>query len=271
MKPFTFLAPAGLDETVALLAEHGPDARVIAGGQSLLLAMKDRLARPSVLVSIAGVPEVRDTRYTDSGELEIGAATTYSGLVASSFDGWHAQISAVAGDLADQPVRNMGTIGGALCQADPRFDMPALAVGLDASLVLASTSGLRTVPAGDFFGTDGGTTLAPGEILVTVRFPVLDRFSGVAFEKFRKRVFDAALVSAVCAVRLAGDGTVSERRIAVGAVAPRPILVAEAGRAAADEILPESAATTPLRRYQRELVDLLTRRAVSRALDQARS
>ncbi|KWW97680.1 hypothetical protein TH66_19345 [Carbonactinospora thermoautotrophica] len=287
MKPFTFLVPQALDEAVALLDRHGPDARIIAGGQSLLLAMKERAATPSFLVSLAGVPDVRDWQHTESGELEIGAATTYATLAAASFRGWHAEISAVAGNLADRPVRTMGTIGGALCQADPRFDMPVLAVGLDAAVDVVSTEGGRTLTAAELFAPAGGTTLRPGDILTTVRFPSTGAFSGVAFEKFRQRVFDAALVSAVCALRLDDEGRVTRARLAVGAVAPAPVLAASAehmvgrtltesdvrdiGQVVTDEVLPESAATSSFRRYQRELVTVLVRRAITRALEQARS
>jgi carbon-monoxide dehydrogenase medium subunit len=288
VKAFTFLAPEALDEAVALLDRHGRDARPIAGGQSLLLAMKDRIARPSVLVSLAGLADLRGWRYSPSGELEIGAATTYAALISAQFGGWHGEISAVAADLADRPVRTMGTIGGALCQADPRFDMPALAVGLGASVDTASAGGARTIPAAELFAASGGTVLGPGEILTTVRFPTLGAFSGVAFEKFRQRVFDAAVVSAVCGLRLDADARVADARIVLGAVAQAPVIaqrtgrqmtgrtltehdIAELGAAAMEEVLPVSQAMSSFHRYQRELVGVLVRRAITRALDQARS
>jgi len=287
VKAFSYYEPLALEEAVSLLDLHGPTASVIAGGQSLLLDMKDRIATPSVLVSLAGVPDVHGWRHTDAGELEIGAATTYAELASASLSGWHAEIAAVAGDLADRPVRTMGTIGGALCQADPRFDMLALAVGLDAVVETASVSGDRTLRAEELFAVDGGTVLSPGEIVTKVRFPAADAFSGVAFEKHRRRVFDAALVSAVCGLRLDDDGAIAHARVAVGAVSPAPVVSgigrqlagrtvtaddgADIGAHVRDEVLPESEARTPARRYQRELVAVLVRRAVARALDQARS
>ena len=287
MKGFTFLAPKGLDEAVALLDRHGPEAQPIAGGQSLLLAMKERLATPSVLVSLNAVPGLKDWQYDDEGRLDIGAGTTYASLARSSFHGWHREIAAVAGNLADRPVRTMGTIGGALCQAEPRFDMPALAMGVDASLDLVSVDGVRTLRATEFFRPGGGTVLRPGEILTRVRFVSTERFSSVAFEKFRVRVFDAALVSVVCAVRLENDGGTAEARLVVGGVRPTPVEAptaatqltgggtstdpVELGRAVADEVLPLSEATTSARQYQRELVAVVARDAVTRALENARS
>jgi carbon-monoxide dehydrogenase medium subunit len=288
MKAFTFLAPRALEEAVALLDRHGAQARPIAGGQSLLLAMKERIETPAFLVSLAEVPEVHDCSYTSSGELAIGAATTYAALATASFRGWHTAISSVAGNLADRPVRNLGTIGGALCQADPRFDMLTLAVGCDAQVDTVSTSGPRTRPAADLFKAGGGTALAPGEILTRVRFPSADAFGGVAFEKFRRRVFDAALVSVVCALRIDANDRVADARIAVGALAPVPMLAPQTvrslvGRTGLDdgpgdlaaeltaEVMPVEEDTTPARSYQRELLAPLARRAITRALDQARS
>lgn len=277
MKPFTYHSPRGLGEAVDLLERHGPDAAVIAGGQSLLLAMKDRTARPSALVSLADIPDLRGWRYTQSGALEIGAATSYATLADAQFRGWHSEIAAVAGDLADRPVRTMGTIGGALCAADPRFDMAPLVVGLDAELDVVGTCGTRTLPAAEFFAYGGGTVLAPGEILTRVRVPALPAFAGVAFEKFRHRVFEAAVASAVCALRPTDDAGLIDARIAVGAVHPSPVVVtgaqtaeadaARIGAAAAEEVVPEEQATTHLRRYQRELVSVLVARAIALAQD----
>ncbi|MDQ1667537.1 MAG: aerobic carbon-monoxide dehydrogenase medium subunit [Actinomycetota bacterium] len=283
MKAFTFHAPQALADAVTLLGQHGAEARPIAGGQSLLLAMKERAATPSVLVSLSGVADLRGW-HQDGDGLHIGSGTTYAALAGSTFPTWQQEIATVAGNLADRPVRTMGTIGGALCQAEPRFDMPALALGLDATMALVSASGVRTLPASEFFRPEGGTVLQAGEILSRVSFPPAARFSGVAFEKFRVRVFDAALVSAVCAVRV---GVPAEARLVVGGVRPTPVEVpgvaaelaadldgadpAELGRRCADEVLPAAEATTSLARYQRELVAVVARDAVIRALATARS
>ncbi len=281
MTPFTYLAPDTLADAVEMLGRDTARSRIIAGGQSLLLELKTRASRPACLVSLAGVGELRGWRY-DGDTLEIGAATTYAALASAGFSGWHAEIAAVAGNLADRPVRNMATIGGSACQADPRYDVPNLLVGCDASLTLISAGGERTVAAADFFSPAGGTTLAAGEILKTIIFPAPARFSGVAFEKFRYRLFDAAIVSACCALRAGDDGVITAARIAIGAVRKAPRLAETAasalvgrpvtdiklesfGEAVAEEVMPEAGSASRHLRYQNELIKTLARTAVTRA------
>jgi aerobic carbon-monoxide dehydrogenase medium subunit len=280
VKPFTFLTPGTAAEAVSLLGAHGPRARVIAGGQSLLLAMKTREARPEVLVSLAGVADLSGVREDGSGELVVGAATSYAALTRIRRPGWHARIAAIAGDLADRPVRTMGTIGGALCAADPRFDMLTLVSGTGARLDVLGPGGPRTLGPEEFFAPGGGTTLRSGEILAAIRFPPASAFASVVFEKFRQRTFDAALASVLCAARADGDGRVEEVRIAVGAVRPVPVLA----RATAAELADLGAAAarvaagalgtsggTPLVQYQRELVRALAARALRAVLVPGRS
>jgi carbon-monoxide dehydrogenase medium subunit len=288
VRAFTYLTPSGAAEAVELLDAHAPDARVIAGGQNLLLGMKDRSDSPAVLVSLGGVPELRGVRTADSGELVIGAATTYATLARMKFTGWHAEIAAICGNLADRPVRTMGTIGGAVCSADPRYDIPALVTGVGATLEILSAQGMRTVEPSDFFLEAGGTSLQPGDLLTAIRFPANEAFTSVVFEKFRQRVFDAALASTVFALRVS-DGVIADLRLTVGATTPRPtacvtstagligqpvdaiepVLVADA---AAIEVLgPETSNDPPHRRYHRELIKSVTRRALIRATVTPRS
>jgi carbon-monoxide dehydrogenase medium subunit len=280
MKPFTYLTPDNLADAVEMLGRDAAHSKIIAGGQSLLLELKSRAARPSCLVSLAHVSELHGWRYGDG--LEIGSATTYASLASATLPGWHAEISAVTGNLADRPVRNMGTFGGSACQADPRFDVPNLMIGCDAKVTLVSGAGERTVPAEDFFSPEGGTRLRAGEILKTVSFPALSRFSSVAFEKFRHRLFDAAIVSVCCALAADKSGIISEARISVGAIKKAPQLaevtaaslvgtnistipVDQLGDAVAAEIMPEAIITSRHLRYQNELIKTLVRRAVARA------
>lgn len=282
MRPFTFLAPTEVHEAVALLGEHGPTARLIAGGQSLLLAMKERTATPSVLVSLSGVAGLSGISTGDGGELTVGTTTTYAVLADAALPGWQAEISRMAGDLADRPVRTMGTIGGAVCAADPRFDMPVLVMGTGAHLEILGAAGARTIDPSDFFLAGGGTCLAPDEVLTAIHFPAPDRYPGVAFEKFRQRQFDAATASVLCALTHGPDGRIGAARIAVGAVTPTPRLctatteallsgaepsaldIDEVGAAVAAEVLPDT--DTDTARYHGELVRALTRRALARAL-----
>jgi carbon-monoxide dehydrogenase medium subunit len=284
MKPFTWLAPDTTAGAVAMLREYAPDARAIAGGQSLLLALKDRSARPTHLVSLSGIDELTGLRTADDGSLVVGAATTYAVLARASLPGWHGVLAEVAGDLADRPVRNRGTIGGALCTADPRYDMPAFAIGVGARLQVGGASGDRVVAAEGFAADAGVTTLGPDEILTAVVLPPLGTWDAVAFEKFRHRVFDAAIVSVTCALRDGRDGTAAEARLTVGGATPVPVTVpgaaallaggasaAEVGTRAADEVLPGGTAGGEAVRYRHELIRSLARRAVDRALSDVRT
>jgi carbon-monoxide dehydrogenase medium subunit len=181
----------------------------------------------------------------------------------------------------------MGTIGGALCAAEPRFDMLTLVTGVGARLEVLSADGVRLLTPAEFFRPDGGTRLQPGEILTAVRFPGAAAYDAVAFEKFRQRTFDAALASVLCAVRTTADGVLADLRIAVGATTPVPVAATGAcapliGTAAGDldpgalagrvveEVLGDRG-DRPAVRYSRELVPALVRRALGRALPNTRS
>lgn len=223
MKPFTYVRPSSLAETVDALAKSNGDTRVLAGGQSLLLAMKDRLERPGVLVSLQDVPEVRGITYGEAGTLEIGAATTYRELEQATLrKGSHELLPTVASDVADVPVRRMGTIGGALCQADPTFDFPLVAVAAGAEVDLTSGEGTRTLDAQDFLRGPFQTARQPDEVLTTIRFPAADPAAHFSFIKHRLRRFDSALVSVACLLSMDGN-TVTGARIACGAVGPTPV------------------------------------------------
>ena len=288
MKPFTYLTPLAADEAVRLLDMHGAEARVIAGGQTLLLAMKTRAARPSVLVSLASVAGLSGVRIDGTGELVVGATTTYAELTRTELPGWHAEIAAAAGNLADRPVRTMGTIGGALCAAEQRFDMPALVTGLGATLEVLSPDGVRLVTPEEFFDPSGGTSLAATDLLLAVRFPALGRFSTVAFEKFRQRTFDAAIVSSLCALHTDQAGTVTDARITIGAATPVPTAAVQSaaalvGRSTADidptevgdavavELRRSQPADSPMVQFQTELIKSITRKALTRACTTSRS
>jgi carbon-monoxide dehydrogenase medium subunit len=282
VRAFTWLEPATTADAVSLLREHAPGARVIAGGQSLLLAMKDRSAGPTHLVSLRGIEGLAGVRPADDGSLVVGAATTYAALTRTALPGWHAVLAAVAGDLADRPVRNRGTVGGALCAADPRFDVPVLAVGVDARLRVVGAGGDRELPAEGFAGGPGVTALGPDDVLTAIVLPPLPTWDAVAFEKFRHRVFDAAIVSAACALRIGPEGTLGPVRLTVGGATPAPVLVtgaaalltgarpdpevvSAAADAAAEEVLPDGATGPEAVRYRHELVRTLVRRTVARA------
>jgi carbon-monoxide dehydrogenase medium subunit len=282
MKPFSYFEPATVGEAVGLLDRLGPEARILAGGQSLLLDLKSRAARPRHLVSLAHVRDLGRWRYTDDGALEIGATLTYAAAGAAAFQGWHREISRICLDLADRSVRSMATLGGAACQAEARFDIPPLLVGTGALLTIGAPGGSRIVPAARFFKPEGGTILAPGEILTAITFPPPEAFSSVAFEKFRHRVFDAAIASVFCGLGFDAADRVETARLVVGAVRDAPTDAPDAARSLhglaraalpdpalparlAEEVLPEAEAASRPRRYQRELVKTLVGLAVARA------
>ena len=284
MTPFSFHRPSTLNEAVGLLGESERQAKVLAGGQSLLLALKERVLRPDRIMSIASLPNMTGVVCGPGGALEIGPATTYATLSTASIAGWHGEIAAVSGNLADRSVRNLGTIGGALCDANPRYDMPTLMVAADAFFKLASASGERIVAAQNFFLSSGCTVLKPSELLVGIIVPPLVDFDGLAFEKFRHRVFDAAVLTVGCAIKFDAGGTIRTARIVIGNIEKAPALATVTaasltGRArsavdpkavardVSDELMSMDTLTTRQRQFQAELIISLTARALTRLLD----
>ena len=281
MTPFTFHRPSTLQDAVSLLAESGRQTKILSGGQTLLLALKERLARPERVISIASLPALKGVAVAATGALEIGAATTYATLSKASLEGWHGEIAAVASNLADRSVRSLGTIGGALCDANPRYDMPTLMIAADASFTVASAAGERVIAAREFFDPAGGTVLTPSDLLVAITVPPLSALDGLAFEKFRHRVFDAAILTVGCAMKCGQAGTIENARIVVGNIAKAPSLASDAlgllfgqrpdmvnvkdvARAVSSELMAEDSLTTRERQFQAELIISLTARALTR-------
>jgi aerobic carbon-monoxide dehydrogenase medium subunit len=281
LTPFSFHRPTTLNDAVGALAAAGPDAKIIAGGQSLLLALKERNTRPSSVISIADVPGLTSITEMPDGALNIGPCITYAKLAKMIFAGWQAEIPAVAGNLADRSVRSMGTIGGGVCEAGVRFDMPTLLSGLEATFKLTSAGGIRALDADAFFNAAGGTHIARDEILTDITVPALTHWSNVAFEKFRFRTFDSAIATVAGAVLFAPDGTVERLRIVVGGVAKAPVvaigtanslkgrslgaifLPGVAKRVSTEVLSPENAVTRE-QKYQTELVISLAARVLTR-------
>jgi carbon-monoxide dehydrogenase medium subunit len=283
VKPFTFVRPTSVAEAVGALESGDGGAQVIAGGQSLLLAMKERLERPSVLVSLRDVAEVIGVSYGDDGTLEIGAATTYWNVQAAEYrTNGHTLLSTVVQDVADVPVKRMGTVGGALCQADPIFDFPLAAVVAEAEVELASSKGSRRLPVSEFLQGPFTTALEPGELLTTIRFPSGVANARTAFVKHRLRRFDPALASVACILVVGDDGRVESARIACGAVGPVPVrvtaaeellvgnpvtdeLAQEAGEKAADAMLEHVGQKMFRQEYRKDVLPVLVARALGAA------
>lgn len=279
--PFEYFAPRSLEEALRLLERHGQEARVLAGGQSLLPLMKLRLAAPRCLISLGRIRSL-DTIAERDGRLVVGAMTTHSEVEFSALVRRHCPLLAeVAAVIGDRQVRNRGTIGGSLAHADPAADYPAAVLALEAELVLASSSGSRTVAAREFFVEMMTTALGPGEILTEVHLPVLGRDTGVAYRKFPQPASGFALVGVAARVRLE-QGRIAEPAIGVTGLAPVPFraqaaeqilagqrpsakLVAEAATHVADGIEPLSDLHAS-GEYRAAVAVVYARRALEQAL-----
>jgi aerobic carbon-monoxide dehydrogenase medium subunit len=228
---FDYVRPRSIDEAVQALSSGGDDAKVIAGGQSLLPLLRLRLAYPTKLVDVGALAELRGVR--DAGEtLQIGALTTHYELTKNPLIARHCGLIAeAAGTIADPAVRHRGTIGGALAHADPAGDLPAVITALGATLVARGPSGEREIRPGDFFADYLTTTLTPGEILTSVRVPKLDGW-GYRYEKFHVTAQAWALVG-VAAVLRRNNGHVAEARVGLTNMGSVPVRAAAVESAAA--------------------------------------
>jgi carbon-monoxide dehydrogenase medium subunit len=229
---FEYVRPGSVDEAVRALNDGGEDAKVIAGGQSLLPLLRLRLAYPELLVDLGGLAELRGV--TDAGDaLVIGAATTHYQLVTDPLIAQHCGLLAQAtGTVADPAVRHRGTLGGALAHADPAGDLPAVALALDATLTARGPGGERQIAAADFFVDYLTTSLQPGEILTAIRVPKLGPDWGYRYEKFHRTAQSWATVGVAALARRA-NGSVAEARIGLTNMGPVPVRATAAENAAA--------------------------------------
>lgn len=275
---FDYVRATSVDEAVGALAQNGDDAKVLAGGQSLLPLLRLRLAYPSVLVDVGGVADMRGVR-DDGDAIVIGAATRHADVIADPLVRQHAPLIGLATQtVADRQVRHRGTFGGSLAHADPAGDLPAVAVALDVSFVVAGSGGSRrTVPASDFFVDYLQTALAPDELLVEVRVPKLGEGWGFHYEKFHRVAQAWAIVGVAAAVKRS-NGNIAEARIGLTNMGPRPVRASAVEQALAgvpsDETAVAGAAahaddgTDPPADlggqpdYRRHLSRVLTRRAI---------
>lgn len=229
--PFDYAAPTTLDEAIALLAEHADaEARVLAGGQSLIPMMNFRLAKPGYLVDLRRVAGLAGIRR-EGDTLAIGAMTRMAEVERSPEVAVAAPLLTEAiGLVAHAPVRNSGTVGGSLAHADPAAELPAVALALDAELVAAGPAGTRTIPAAEFFTGPYSTALAPEEILTEVRLPVWP--GGHAFIEFSRIHANFAVVAVAALVDLDGD-QIRRAAAALAGVAATPVRAHAAERALA--------------------------------------
>jgi len=287
IKDFKYLAPKTLKEALTLLDKYGEDCKVIGGGQSLLILMKQGLVAPEYLISIKGISEL-DYIESDAKEgLRIGALTTHRAIerLPVMRNGFRV-LAEMETRLASIQTRNWGTIGGNLCHGDPAGDPAPVLMVLNATLKMAGLNGERAMPVEDFFLDYFETALEPGELLTEIQVPVTPPYTGSAYTKFNVIESDLATVGVAVSITLdSGGGVCRDVRIALGAAAATPIRAKQAegvlkGKKLTDELLGEagqiaSTEAEPVsdiyasEEYRQELVKILVKRVGKEALARA--
>ena len=283
---FDYVRASSVEEAVGLLQQHGEDAKLLAGGHSLLPMMKLRLAAPAVLIDIGRIQDL--SSMSVNGGITLGAGVTYSALIDS---GELARACPLLGETAaqvgDMQVRNRGTVGGSVAHADPAADMPAVMLALDATFTARGPNGERSLPASGFFQGLFTTALEPDEVLTRIAIARPAAKTGMAYEKFRNPASGYAIVGVAAVVTLGDDGSVSEARVAVTGAGSQAIRAAgvEAalrGKAPDDAALAAAAehAAEGLdvmgdihasAEYRTHLTRVYTRRALKRAVERAQA
>jgi carbon-monoxide dehydrogenase medium subunit len=275
--PFDYEAPESVEEAVRMLQENGEDAKLLAGGHSLLPLMKLRLATPTVLVDLRRIPGLHGIQQ-ENGGWRIGSMTRHADLQDRTELGVVARAASL---IADQQVRNRGTIGGSLAHGDPASDLPGVLLALEGSVTALGSSGERAIAAADLFQDYLTTSLAHDEVITDVRLPALDGY-GFGYQKFTRRAEDWAMVGVCALVSRAADGTCDDVRIGLTNMGATPLrataaenalrgsqlddasIAAAAEQAAEGTDPPGDLNATP--DYKGHLARVLTRRAVEEAV-----
>jgi carbon-monoxide dehydrogenase medium subunit len=282
---FDYRSPASLDEALGLLREHGDDAKVMAGGQSLIPLLKLRLATPALVVDLGRVPGLADIEQVPDG-LRIGARTRHVDVERNqALRGNFSILLDAAPQISDPLIRNAGTVGGSVCHADPAGDWGSVMLALDAQLVARSASGERTIAARDFFQGPFTTALAADEILTEIRIPASGARSAGTYLKLERKVGDFATVAVAVQVQLA-DGHIGKAGIGLTSVGPTNLKAVKAEQALAgqepsDEVIKEAARQAAqecepradLRGsvdYKRDVVRVFVQRGLTIAISRAR-
>ena len=282
--PFAYHRPRSLQDAIGLLAEHGENGRVVAGGHSLIPMMKLRLAKPEHLVDLQDLTELRGIG-SEPGTLVIGAMTTQYELIGSELLMAKCPILRETSlQIADPQVRYCGTVGGNLANGDPGNDMPAVMLALDAIYRVRGPSGERDIPARDFYNGIYSTALADGEILTSLRIPLPAEGHGWAYEKQKRKVGDYATAAAAVVLTMSG-GACTSAAIALTNVADTPLLAQNAGEALVGTNVDEPAIGEAARRAQQianpsadgrgpvdfriHVAGVMVRRAIARAKQRA--
>lgn len=283
--PFRYAAAASLEEALALKAEHGDEAKFLAGGQSLIPAMNFRMAQPSVLIDINGLDALSYVK-SEGGVVRIGATTRYRTLQRDATIGRKVALMAEAlPEVAHPAIRNRGTLGGNLSHADPASELPAVVLAMGGTLHAHSKKGTRKIAAREFFAGVLTTALTSDELLTEIELPVLPPRSGTSFIEVARRRGDYAMMGVACRVTLDAHGACTEARLAYCNAGETPVAAPKAaqslkglkidegnaraaGEAAKGEINPFGNVHASAD-YQRHLAGVLTRRALLAAAERA--
>jgi CO/xanthine dehydrogenase FAD-binding subunit len=287
MKPavFDYIRPGSLPEALAVLAQHGAAAKILAGGQSLVPMMNLRVVKPALVIDINRIPGLGEIRV-DGVELVIGALARHAALLASELVKTHCPLMAEAYPwVAHGPIRNRGTLGGNISHADPASEMPAVLAACDAKIIARSAQATRTIPATEFFVAPLTTALAAGEMLTEIRIPSAPAGQGWSWQEEAVRKGDFAMAAVGVTLTLAG-ARCSEARVAIAGMERAGVRLAQVetqlAGIALDAARIESAAKLAAQlvqpgdsyhadaRYKRELVEVLTARALTAALGRCR-
>lgn len=288
IRDFEYLTPKTLEEALTLLDKYGDECKVIAGGQSLLILMKQGLVAPEYLIDIKGITELNYIKSDAKEGLRIGALTPHRAIEKSPvMRNGFAVLAEMENRLASIQTRNWGTIGGNLCHGDPAGDPAPVLIALNANLKMASLKGERTTAIEDFFLDYFETALEPGELLTEIQVPVVPPHTGTAYIKFNVIESDLATVGVAVSITLgSSEGICQDVRIALGAAASTPVrakqaeavlrgkkitdnLLREAGQIASTEAEPISDIYAS-EEYRRELVKVLVKRVSREALARAK-
>jgi carbon-monoxide dehydrogenase medium subunit len=279
---FGYFAARSVEEALELLAKYGEDGKVLAGGHSLIPAMKLRLAAPRYLIDIGPVPGLRGVRI-DGEDLVVGALTVHADIAASELVRQRVPgLAEAASVIGDVQVRNRGTIGGSVAHNDPGADFPVVLTALSASFVLKSPSGTRKVGADEFFVDYFSTALAPNELVTEIRVPLPPSGAGTAYVKFPNPASGYVVVSAGVLLTREPSGRCASARIAIGGVGGRPLRAAASeaalrGQPLTSEVIAGAAAKAAEgadpdddvyanAEYKRHMATVYARRAIEKAL-----
>lgn len=283
---FDYAAPSTLEEAFAMLEEHGEEAKILAGGHSLIPMMKLRFAEPGRLIDLNNIPGLSYIKEED-GYLKIGAMTRESDLEHSDLVPGKYQIFLDASKLiADPQVRNMGTIGGNIAHGDAANDHPAVMLAMRAEVVISSSEGSRVVPIDEFFYGFYMTAIQPHEILTEIRIPIPGSHTGNAYHKLERKVGDYATAGVAVQIGLDANGVCNYAGIGLTNVNPVPMLATRSeevlrGQVPTDDVIAQAALyasedcnpSSDLRGdedFKREMVRVLTKRMIHKALERAR-